>query len=442
MCDTVVALGKVTADGAVVFGKNSDREPNEAHHLVRIPAANHPPGSEVKCTYLEIPQVQRTYEVILAKPFWIWGAEMGVNEHGVAIGNEALFTRVPHEEGPNLTGMDLVRLGLERGRTAKEALNVITSLIAAHGQGGNCGFLLPSYYHNSFILADPNEAWVLETAGRQWAAEQVKDIRTISNGITIGAKWDLASEDLVAYAIDRRWCKRREKFHFGRCYSEPLHTRANRSARRQARTTSLLAAAKGKITVQTVMNVLRDHGTDPGAGWTPARRLADATVCWHAGCGPIGAYQTTGSLVSHLAPGGGTHFATGTSAPCTSVFKPFWLGGEMSHWGPVPCGIYDDATLFWRHEALHRAILRNYNTAMGRLRPQRDELERRFIEGAFAEMSAEERASYSKRCFDEAAAAEARWTENLSAGRLPRRQSWLYAMAWRGFNQQARMPRK
>jgi secernin len=54
VCNTIVALGNVTADGATLFGKNSDREPNEAHHVV-IPAADHASGSRVKCTYIEIP---------------------------------------------------------------------------------------------------------------------------------------------------------------------------------------------------------------------------------------------------------------------------------------------------------------------------------------------------------------------------------------------------
>jgi len=188
MCDTVVALGHVTADGARLFGKNTDREPNEAHQLLRVPAADHPAGSTVKCTYLEIPQVEHTYEVLLAKPFWIWGAEMGANEHGVAIGNEAVFTKVPYDKEPGLIGMDFLRLALERTKTAHEAFTVITQLLEQYGQGGNCGLQHRQYYNNSFLIADPREAWVLETAGRQWAAEQVRDIRTISNGITIGRK--------------------------------------------------------------------------------------------------------------------------------------------------------------------------------------------------------------------------------------------------------------
>ncbi|MCD6290726.1 MAG: peptidase U34, partial [Anaerolineae bacterium] len=86
MCDTLVAVGEATADGTVILAKNSDREPNEAQVLTYIPHMRHEPGDVVRCTYLEIPQVEETYAVLLSRPFWMWGSEMGVNEHGVAIG--------------------------------------------------------------------------------------------------------------------------------------------------------------------------------------------------------------------------------------------------------------------------------------------------------------------------------------------------------------------
>jgi len=213
MCDTFVAVGKATQDGSVIFAKNSDREPNEAHQLVIHPAADHPIGSMVKCTYLEIPQVEHTHAVLLAKPFWIWGSEIGANEHGVAIGNEAVFTKIPVEKSGGLIGMDFIRLALERSDTAFSAMMCIVKLLEQYGQGGNCGFTHPFYYHNSFILADPNEAWVLETAGKFWAAEKVKSVRSISNGLTIGGEWELASDNLVEHAVDRGWCKSKNDFH-------------------------------------------------------------------------------------------------------------------------------------------------------------------------------------------------------------------------------------
>ena len=129
MCDTIVALGNSTADGNVLFGKNSDRHPNEAHEVIILPAAQHPEGATTKCTYIEIPQAARTNKVLLDKPFWIWGAEMGSNEHGVTIGNEAVFTRTPYDKTPGLIGMDFLRLALERCDTAEQAMHLIIELL-------------------------------------------------------------------------------------------------------------------------------------------------------------------------------------------------------------------------------------------------------------------------------------------------------------------------
>ena len=441
MCDTIVALGNVTADGATLFAKNSDREPNEAHQLLRIPAARHAPGERVKCTYIEIPQVEETYEVLLCKPFWIWGAEMGANKHGVAIGNEAVFTKVPYDKTPGLIGMDFLRLALERARTARQALDVMMNLLTQYGQGGNCGFRHKTYYHNGFIIADPNEAWVLETAGKYWAAEQVKDIRSISNGITIGSHWDLASPDLVAYASERGWCKGRDDFDFARCYSDPLYTRFSRCNERQCRTTDALAAQRGKITVESMMRALRDHGVDANASWSPARGVTTFTVCAHAGFGPIRASQTTGSLVSHLASDAQTHFVTGTSAPCTSIFKPVWLGGDLPDTGTTPTGEYDAATLFWRHEELHRATLRDYATRSASYRGERDALEHRFVADALGcrDRPFAERAAFSTRCFAQASQAESRWLGSIHAHDPMSYPGLLYASAWRGFDREAKM---
>src|SRR5690349_21596158 len=110
MCDTLVALPPTTRFAEVLFGKNSDRQRNEAQVVEQLLPADHPAPTQLRCTYIDIPQARHTYGVMLCRPFWGWGAEMGANEHGVVIGNEGLIARSAPPETPALTGMDLVRL--------------------------------------------------------------------------------------------------------------------------------------------------------------------------------------------------------------------------------------------------------------------------------------------------------------------------------------------
>ncbi|TFG38534.1 MAG: peptidase U34 [Syntrophobacterales bacterium] len=435
MCDTIVATKDVTADGVTLFGKNSNREPNEAHHIVLVQAEDHPQDSRLSCTYIDIPQVEHTFAVLLAKPFWIWGAEMGVNEKGLAIGNEAVFTKDPYEKGKALIGMDLLRLGLERASNAREAVEVITGLLAEYGQGGNCGFQQTLYYHNSFLMADPDEAWVLETSDRHWAAKKVTGVYAISNGITIGREWDLASPDLVDNAVKKGWCKGPEDFHFARCYSDFLYTTFSDCRKRRLNTIESLDAKKGNLTVSDFISSLRDHGENP-----PERRITGCTVCMHAGFGPIRGSQTTGSMVSSLHRDHPTHFFTGTAAPCTGIFKPLWIDA-MPDMGPVPSGIYDDRTLYWRHELLHRKVLADFSPSLTSYLSERDKLEGEFVSEALehAIEPPDKRALFSERCFAEADKAEKRWLEKISETPAKARTRLLYRTAWKGFNKKAKI---
>jgi hypothetical protein len=142
-------------------------------------------------------------------------------------------------------------------------------------------------------------------------------------------------------------------------------------------------------------------------------------------------------MVSHLAPEVQTHFVTGTAAPCTSIFKPVWLGADLPDMGPAPTGIYDAATLFWRHEVLHRATLCDYASRIALYQDERDKLERHFIAGAFACV---DRAAYAAQCFAEADQATGRWIERVQPSNLLTHQSLLHSLAWRSFNRSANMP--
>src|SRR5947208_1528130 len=133
-CDTLVATATGTADRSVIFAKNSDRLPDECQHLRVYPARDWERGAALRCQYLTLPQVGHTFRVLGSQPFWLWGFEHGVNERGVVIGNEAIWTTAARQP-VGLLGMDLIRLGLERGGTARPALDAMTALPAAHGQG-------------------------------------------------------------------------------------------------------------------------------------------------------------------------------------------------------------------------------------------------------------------------------------------------------------------
>jgi len=379
VCDTLVRV----LPGRVLFAKNSDRDPNEAQLLDWQPRRDHAPGESLRCTWISIPQASRTHAVLLSRPFWMWGAEIGANEHGVAIGNEAVFTRQPYAP-TGLTGMDLLRLGLERGATAAEAVEVITSLLETYGQGGGCGHENRALtYHNSFLVADPRGAFVLETAGRRWQAERVTGAWSISNGLTLPGM--------------------REE-------GDRLRTYVSRCRLRRART---FAAAQEACDVGDLMQALRDHGDGPA----PRYHLLNGAMhapCMHAGGVLVGS-QTTASWVSELRADGVMHWVTGTAAPCTSLFKPVRVESPLDP-GPLPTDRADTHSLWWRHEKLHRRVMRDPARLLPLFAGDRDALEARWLEdtpesaAAFAE---------GDRCLEE-------WTGRVTAaGGTDRRPAWV-----------------
>src|SRR5580658_9662942 len=166
MCDTLCGPGA----GGMVFAKNSDRPVGEVQLAVPF-GRRSTNGCTLRTQYLSIGDTG-AHATFLSCPTWLWGAEHGVNEHGVAIGNERVATT--HDAAgaaPALIGMDLVRLGLERARSAAEAVDVMTDLLTTLGQGGIADAVHQEAYDSSFLIADPSEAFILETAGRDYAVE-------------------------------------------------------------------------------------------------------------------------------------------------------------------------------------------------------------------------------------------------------------------------------
>ncbi|KAL4445908.1 hypothetical protein ABPG77_009107 [Micractinium sp. CCAP 211/92] len=206
----------------------------------------------------------------------MWGAEMGANEAGVVCGNEAVWTVEDADGPPALLGMDLVRLALERGQTASQAVDVITSLLEAHGQGGPCEEGGDWTYHNSFLVADAGEAWVLETAGAYWVAQRISQgkpalpsdrlpsqrTRNISNCLSIRTTFDRCSAGLLEHAKQRGLWDGQGEFDWAASFSDGGAPPLGRlTPGREASGHRLLQAAAGKIDPAAMMAVLRDDAS-------------------------------------------------------------------------------------------------------------------------------------------------------------------------------------
>lgn len=366
MCDTLVTL---SPDG-VLFAKNSDRDPNEAQVVEYHPAG---PGH---------------HAVLISRPWWLWGAEMGANDHGVVIGNEAVFTKATRAEGI-LTGMDLLRMGLEGATDRHGAVELIVSLLQSHGQGGSCSYEHPGFrYDNSFLIADPDGAVVVETAGRDWATEEVRGSRSISNGLTIPG--------------------------FAEKYADPVRSRVAAGAARRIRTEAAASRARAPL---DLMAALRDHGRSSWPTYSVVNGALQAP-CAHGG-GLVTSTQTTASWVAEVSAR--RHYVTATSAPCTSVFKPVHLRPLPTTEPGSPRNRYHPDYLWWRHERMHRDWVRDpdrYRTAQS----ARDELERRFV-------------AENTDPADAWAAAEA-WEQSPRQPTADGRPAWVRSL-WRRWDRQA-----
>ncbi|MCG8588662.1 MAG: C69 family dipeptidase [Proteobacteria bacterium] len=344
-----MSTGAHTASGSALFAKNSDRNPGECQPFLQLPAAFHPRGARVACTHISIPQVAETYRLMGHSPWWGWGFEQGVNEHAVAIGNQPVPTREPVETKPGLIGMDLVRLGLERGRDAREALEIIAALIETHGQGGSAVAPGEAGCHNSFAIADPQQAWVLETSGRRWAARRT-DRAALSNHLQLGSDWQIGSRDLESFARSEGWWRQAERIEFATAYGPTEAGFAADSESRQRRALWLLERST-RLDVSAVQALLRDH--DGGAGESADPRNG---LCAYGASG-----STTASLIAPLpadpTPAWPVWVSFGT--PCTGLFLPVYLDGilpaALARGGESP----DDAAAWWVFKQLEDAALRD-----------------------------------------------------------------------------------
>ena len=196
-CTNFIVGKKASADGSVFISYSADSY-GMSGFVAHFPAAVYPEGTMRDIynwdegEYLgQIREARRTYNVL-----------GNINEHQVAIAETTFGGR---EELVDTTGIidygSLIYLALQRSRTAREAIDVMTSLVAEYG-----------YYSSgeSFSIADPNEAWIMEMVGKGgkekgavWVAIRIPDdcISAHANQARI-RKFDMKDKENVRYSKD------------------------------------------------------------------------------------------------------------------------------------------------------------------------------------------------------------------------------------------------
>lgn len=345
MCDTLA----IKSGGAIWFAKNSDREPAEEQRVEIHPAVAGDSASRLSCTYIEIDQVAERRAVILSRPQWMWGAEMGVNDAGVAIGNQAVFSRSVMKSGAALLGMDLLRLGLERSESGEEAVDVITSLLERYGQGGPAGFSDRKFrYDSSFLIADSKDIFVLETAGREWAVKRISDSWSISNGYSLRDDYDSAFSSAAG-----DFKARHESFAMPRLAC---------AAARRAATSAGVGAAPEPMSLLALARLLRHHAK--GDGFEGG---SNNDLCMHAS-GVLRPHATTASMIAVLRPGARPLAAfTGAVHPCLSLFRPVAFSG--AHWSLLSPRLYADGLAVGARALRDRTFRESARRSIGNFEP-------------------------------------------------------------------------
>lgn len=353
-CDTFALSASRYTGGRNILCKNSDRPLGEAQPLVFFPAADYPAGTELRCTHLTIPQIGHTYAVVGCKPYWIWGFEMGYNEHGLVIGNEAEFSRCDAETEEGLLGMDILRLALERAKTAREGVDVIADLLDKYGQNANANALFDRRYENSYMLVDPEEIWLMETAGRNWAARRVEDWAAISNCYSIRDQFDLCSPGLESLIRSKRWLHPDEPIDFAKAVTQPRAQQAA-ATQRWRRLRKLIGQHEGTLDDPAIKHVLRDHFVgeliEPRFGATHGTFVS---ICMHATAWDSS--QTAASLLCGYDPVLGPVACYAPSLPCCSVYLPVYWTKELPHALSFGDGVYSGDSLWWRMQRLAMLI--------------------------------------------------------------------------------------
>jgi dipeptidase len=297
----------------------------------------------------------------------------------------------------------------------------MTSLLEKYGQGGSAELKGNSHFDSSFIMSDTREAYVLETAGRNWAVKKIEEFDSISNMLGISTNWTKRS---LPQQTD--WAKT-----FALTEVPPTLG----SAERQSMTYNSLKKAKGQISAQTMFDIMRHHGE----GYHPATASAHRNICVHAGPQDNRWWQADGVMVTDVGAHGVLIWVTGTSGNCVSIFKPVFIGMDLPNVGPTPTERFDPRSLWWKHELLHRRAMADFDHLVPEIRKDFDALEKEFLaesesvkKGSFGE-----KRDFMEYCFNKSMQATEAWIARLRARADLTFADPAYRAMWQKFNAEA-----
>jgi len=401
-CDTMVALGTTTRKGQTLFAKNSDRPASECQPLVQYPQRQYAAGAQLQCQFVSMPQAGATWRHVGSRPYWCWGYEHGFNEHQVVIGNEALPSRLEEAQQGKLVGMEVLRLGLERGRTAAQAVEVMTDVISRYGQGKFANDAGVRTYDNGYIVADPHAAYVLETAGHEWAVQEVEGTCGISNVYSLESDWTALSPRAEDVASAAGWTRDGGKFNFADAFTGNSRSEGSGVMRRR-RSCALLRQRRGTIETSTMMALLGDHGDGENPHEPLQTQISTSTsICVHGNIDGTGG-NTAASLVADLCADGSRLpvYWCSMYSPCLGVFMPLFCEGNV----PEVLGVGGErssaASPWWLFHRLSQLVRRAPAERVAPVRARWAQLQGEFFASAY------EMAQAGRDLLDEGRAGEA-----------------------------------
>lgn len=427
-CTNFIVGKKASADGSVICTYNAD-DYGLFINLCHYPAGTHPKGTMRKIFNWDtnkyqgvIPEAPQTYNVI-----------GNINEFQVSIAETTYGGREEMEDSTGILDYgSLIYLALQRSKTAREAIQVMTTLAQTYGynSGGE-----------TFTICDPNEAWIMEMMGKGpgskgvvWVALRVPDDAICAHAnqsrITKFNMNDKAnvlySKDVVSFARSKGWFTGKDKdFSWRDTYAKPtfggrrfcdarVWSFFNHFANdfdkylpwalgkdKDAEDMPLWIVPNKKVSVQDVMVCMRDHyentplaldSSSVGGGvWempyrpTPLRFKVDGKNYFNER--PVSTQQTAFSYVAQL-----------RSWLPREVGGVLWFGnddGNMVAYTPIYCGnttqpecyntpgadavTFSDKNAFWVCNWVSNMVYPRYNQMFPTLKEVRDSLENSYF---------------------------------------------------------------